>query len=274
MTNTPAPGAQGGANSGEQGGQQQAPGGQPAPGGQQPPTGLNQIGPAGYWPESAKDFEANFRGLDDKATIDKLLADISGRPRAPEKAADYKLELPPEIAAKLPTMDQDPALAVYRDIAFKAGLTNTQFSSTIGEFYTALAEKGLLPDTVDAKAELGKLMPERGTATEREAAAINRLTAVRDRIDGFVTGKTLDAGEAAQLRNLSSTAQGVQTLEKLFRAMGEHGLQAGGKPAGAVTKEGLAREMTDPRYNTQSPKYDPAFRTRVDADWRRLHGAA
>jgi hypothetical protein len=282
MTDTPPAGAQGAAPGGTPGGQSQAPGGaqggQQAPGGQQGQQqplaqGLNQIqpGPAGYWPESAKDLEANFRGLDDKGTIDKLLADISGRPRAPEKAGDYKLSLPPEIAAKLPAMDQDPALAVYREIALKQGLTNDQFSNTIGEFYAALADKGLLPDTIDPKAELAKLMPDRGIPAEREAAAVNRLTAVRDRIEGMVASKMLDAGEAAQLRNLVSTAQGVQTMEKLFQAMGEHGLQPGGRPAGGQTIESLKAEMADPRYNTQSHKYDAAFRRRVDEDWKRLH---
>ena len=231
-----------------------------------------QNGPKGYWPEAAKDLEATYRGLDDKGTIEKLLADISGREKAPASAKEYKLELPPEIAQKLPDMANDKALDVFREVAHANGLTNSQFSSTIAQFYAQLAEKGLLPDTIDRNAEIDKLLPKAGARAEREAAAVNRIQAVHNQVNGLVANKTLSAKEGANIIGLAATADGVMALEKLFGRMGEHGLQSGGQGAGAATKESIAAEMRDPRYDTSSSKYDKVFRARVDADWRRLYG--
>lgn len=233
-----------------------------------------QDGPKGYWPDAAKDLADKYRGLDDKATIDKLLGDLTARPKAPAAAADYKLELRPEIAAKLPEIDKDPALGVYREVALKAGLTNEQFSNTIGEFYAALAEKGLLPDTINTDREIERLMPEKGSKAERTAEAVKRIQAAHDNVRGMLANGTLSKSEASTMRGLLATADGVSALEKLFKSMGERGLQGGGHGSGGDTKDSLKQMMADPRYDTRSSKYDVKFRTDVDTRWRALHRAA
>ena len=232
-----------------------------------------QDGPKGYWPDAAKELADKYRGVDDKSTIDRLIKEIAEAPRAPAKADDYKLALSEDLTKRYSDLDNDPVLSIWRDVAFKNGLTDQQFNGAISQLYGELIQKGLIEPPLDTNAEIEKLMPSRGTPIEREAEAMRRINGVHNQLTGLVQSGTLSRKEANMVQALAATADGVMTLEKLFTRMGEHGLQSGGRPSGVLSKDELEAQMRDERYDSRSSKYDKKFRARVDADWRRLHSA-
>jgi hypothetical protein len=246
-------------------------------------TGLNSLAgantsatvadaPTGYWPDGISDRYASMRGVDDKSTIDALLADITGRATPPEDPKGYKLQLSDELVKRFPEMEKDPVLDIWRDVAHKNGFNDQQFNGAISQLYGQLIEKGLMDPPINADAELEKLMPPRGTQTERNASALKRVNVVHDNINGLVTNGTISKEEARPLQGLASTAVGIQTLEKIFSSMGETGIKAGGSPAASISKDAVSQKMQDERYDSRSLKFDPKYRAQVDMEWQRAHG--
>lgn len=180
-------------------------------------------------------FDDKFKGKDATETIAKLWSDISGRPRAPEKADGYKLELEPEIAKRFGDLNADPAFKLMAEVAHAAGVDNGLLGKLFVGTYTKLIDAGLMPKPIDWDAELMKLAPqgERDMNVAR-AEAQKRANAVGERIVGLAEGKKIDDGLANHLLKAihtdTSVLLGFEQLLKLIPS--ELGVRA---PAGGIT---------------------------------------
>ncbi|MBJ7535289.1 hypothetical protein JDN40_14350 [Rhodomicrobium vannielii ATCC 17100] len=227
---------------------------------------------AGYWPEKAPETLAGFRKGSDRDTIDALLAELGKPSGVPEKADGYELKFDDDFTKRFGDLkSDDPALAVFREAAHKAGLPQDKFQSVIGSFYQALHEKGLL-DAPDPAAEIEKLAPKTGDPATRKLEAYKRISTLDTGLKGLVNQGVITDADYKELQGNFSTAESFQALEKLVtRATGkEHGLQNGGAAApggGSFTRADLDAALNDPRYSTTSPTYSPAFRKEIDAKW-------
>lgn len=206
-------------------------GGQSAGSGGSDPAGASTP----YWPEGLPETLNALKGANDRETIDKLAGKIKDAPAAPAKAEDYKLALPEEFTKRYGDLSKDPVVPIWRQIAHKNGMTETQFNGAISELYSELSSKGLIEEPIDPKTELEKLMPKHGAEASRVAQASARINGVAGGVNGLVTRGVLSKTEGNMVLALAATADGVVTLEKLFKSMGEHGLQGGGQPADNMT---------------------------------------
>ena len=242
--------------------------------GQQPPNGQAagaNGAPGIYYPEGLPD---EFRGTTERETLDRLAKEVTGRPKPPGKAEDYKLDLPPALQSRFGDLKDDKVLPLWQKVAHKAGLTNDQYQSAFADLYTEMSNAGILEPPMDIEAELMKLAPQSGDATQKKAAAAARVNTAVNWAKGLSDRGTLSTKEATLIGSIAASADGVAAIEKIMRLTGEHGVQVGGgNPALGQTMQSVKSQMADPRYDTRNPKYDADFRTRVDADFRRLHGA-
>lgn len=258
---------------GQGGGQQQE---QPPGGGgqQQQQQQQQQQTPQAYYPQDLPD---TFRGTNDRETIDKLYGEISSRPKPPAAAKDYKYEFGDDFTKKFGDLKDDPVLPMWSEIAHEIGLDNKTAQDVVPKLYEKLTKAGLIPEPVDMDKELLKLEPDEKDPVRRTAKAATRVTAIANTLKGLETRGILNKTDMLRLGVMYSDAANVAAFEKIMKLLpAEHGPQGGGgqgSPAG-LTKESVTNAMKDPRYDSLSPKYDAAYRARVDADWKRLHGAA
>ena len=184
---------------------------------------------APFWPEGLPETLSGFKGANDRETIEKLAGHLKDAPKAPAKPDDYKLALPDEFTKRFGDLSKDEVLPIWRQVAHKNGLNEQQFNGAIAELYTELSTKGLLDESIDVMAELDKLAPKHGDPVQRKAQASARINGVANTITGIVTRGVLSKAEGNMVMALAARADGVVTLEKLFKTMGEHGLQGGGE---------------------------------------------
>lgn len=213
--------------------------GNPAPDGQggsqnggTPPAGA----PAAYWPEGLPEVLNGFKGANDRETIEKLAGHLKDAPRAPAKPDDYKLALPEAFTKRFGDLSKDEVLPIWRQVAHKNGLNEAQFNGAIAELYAELSTNGLLDEPIDVMAELDKLAPKHGDPVQRKAQASARINGVANNINGLVSRQVLSRAEGNIVMALAARAEGVVTLEKLFKIMGEHGLQGGGQGGDQMTE--------------------------------------
>lgn len=238
-----------------------------APGGA--PGGQGGGAPAAYLPEGITD---DFKGASDKDTIDKLWSFVNGAEKPPAKADGYELKLDEALTKRFGDMKDDPALQAFREVAHDVKLTNTQFNDVFSKFYTKLAEKGLIEAPIDGYDELDKLAPKGVDQVRGRAEAAQRTNAVVANLNGMVQRGNLTKAESEMFMALAARAEGVVALEKFMKGRGEHGIQVGGQPGGGRTLEDVKADMRDPRYDSLSPKFDQAFRDRIDQEWQTLRG--
>jgi hypothetical protein len=228
-----------------------------------------------YFP---KDLPEQFKGATNNETIDKLYAEVAGRPKPPEKPDGYKLELSEDFTKKFGELKDEKdskVLGAWREAAHELGLSDQQFSGAIEKFYGAMEKAGLLDLGPDPDAEIEKLKPKSGDDRSRLAAAQKRINDAGAWVAGL-EARGLDKAGVVMLAGLLENAQGIQAIEFLQKTFQTPGLVAGGQggSAGGDTKESLEGLMRDPRYDSQNAAYDPRFRSDVDGRWRKLHGAA
>lgn len=200
-----------------------------------------------YWPEGLPETLGALKGANDRETIEKLTGRLKDLPAAPEKPDGYKVELSEEFTKRFGDLGNDPVLSIWRDIAHKNGLDNRQFNGAISELYQQMSDKGMLDTIIDPKAEFEKLMPKHGDPVSRATAANARITGVANKIGGLVSREVLSKAQGNIFLSLAATADGIGTLEAIFGAMGEHGLQGGGdgggKDSGRTQHEKQMRAM-------------------------------
>jgi hypothetical protein len=190
---------------------------------------------AAYWPEGLPETLNTFKGANDRETIEKLAGHLRDVPEPPAKPDDYKLALPEAFTKRFGDLSKDAVLPIWRQVAHKNGLNEAQFNGAIAELYSELSTQGLLDEPIDVMAELDKLAPKHGDPVQRKAQASARINGVAGNINGLVARGTLTRSEGNIVLALAATAEGVMTLEKLFKSMGEHGLQGGGQPTPQIS---------------------------------------
>lgn len=172
-----------------------------------------------------------YRGKTDSETIDKLLADITGRPKPPEKPDGYELKLDTKLAERFGDMKNDKVLPLWREVAHELGLSQEQFNGAFARLYAKMAEANLIDDPVSVANELKQLEPASGDPKQRQAAAAQRVQAAVDWVNGLVTRNVMSAELAAEVVKIAETARGVMAIEALIKGIASSpGLVGGGEP--------------------------------------------
>ena len=232
------------------------------------PQGQADAGaPSIYRPEGLPDHLA---GASERETIDKLYGAYSGLRRTmgdkPAAADAYSLTWGDDAPDFLKGMDAaDPLLAAAREAALARGLTTEQFG-VLGDVLSKAAELKLIEAPLDPAAEMATYGGE--TAYQRDLGTITTLA------DTLKAGGKIDDAGYAELRATAVTAAGLRALMALRSdppsAFGKDG--AGGSAAPGDTMEAVQAAMRDPRYASDSPTYDPAYRAAVYARLQKVSG--
>ncbi len=212
-----------------------------------------------YKPEGLAD---DLVGTNNQETIDKMLA-AQSKNLAPETPADYKFEFDDKLKENFPgNPADDPALIGWSDIAHKHGLSNEAANSIITEVMNDWLEKGLVAQPVKPD-DFWNALAENGGGVESGQKRVNEAAAF---VAGLENSKVLTAEQKISLTQFATAApENVAIIEALKGAMSSHGVQTGGNGANlGTTKDEVQRMMRDPRYRTDSPDYDEAFRKRTD----------
>jgi hypothetical protein len=211
-------------------------------------------------------------------TLDKLFGAYKGardelakgKPAAPEKPEEYKLEIGEDAAKQFPIAEDDPALGVLRQTAHEAGLTQEQFG-VFGKFVDMLVDKGLVEKPYDSDAVMKSLVPEgfKGTDEQKLARGAQRVS----ELDSWIKADTrFSDQERNELRLLTTSKEGVAALEKIRAGSVTQSVNpGGGQPAGGVSKATLDARVADPRNNFMDPKYDEAFALETREMFKKLH---
>jgi hypothetical protein len=181
--------------------------------------------PAAYLPDGLPE---QFRGQTDKETIDKLLGDYAGRPKAPEKADDYKFAPSEDFTKKWGNLKDDKVLAGWRGVAHELGLSDAQFNQSIERFYGMLEKSGLHQPAPDPKDVMLALAPPTGDDVSRQSAGARRIMDAEAFVNGL-EAKGLPKEGAMRLIGLIDDAEGVKTIEFIQRLINVPGVQPGGQ---------------------------------------------
>tara|TARA_Y100000593_G_scaffold32373_1_gene63797 strand:- start:3861 stop:4628 length:768 start_codon:yes stop_codon:yes gene_type:complete len=145
---------------------------------------------------------------------------------------------------------EDPLVKMWADTAYRAGLSNDEFSNGVEKFIS-----GMVPNT-DIDAEIAAL-GENGKA---------RVEAV-----DLWANNNLEKSEYEALAQSVNTADGIRALEKLMKA-GNSNARANFTDSNAAmkpSKEDLQTAMNDPRY-WDPGRRDPAFVRQVENMTKRM----
>lgn len=216
-----------------------------------------------YYPDGLPDA---FKGTSDRETIDKLAGELGRQPKPPATPKDYKFEPGDDFVQKHGDLKDDPVLGVWRELAHEIGLGQDAFASVVPKFYDRLEKAGLIDPPIDWTKESTKLEPMSGDPKERAIKALQRVKNVEGQVHALQTRGVINKEDAIVLSTAFYDAAHVQAFEKLFALIPQqHGPQGGGTGAGSGYDWAQAdKDMSDARYSTTSPTYDPAFRRSAD----------
>lgn len=188
-----------------------------------------------------------FRGKDERETIDRLWGDINGRPKAPETADAYTLSLPKDIAPLI-DVDNDALLPEFRVIAKELGLTQDQYEGTITKLYSKMIEKGLVEKPLDIDAEFAAISDGTGDRVAQVAAGRKSVVELVDVFDGLAARQQISKDAAAELTATIDTAARFKALSEIAKLIPkqEAALATGGQPSGELTSEHHAERRMYP----------------------------
>lgn len=188
-----------------------------------------QSGP--YVPEGLPE---QFHGTNERETIDKLWGEIHGRQTAPEKADDYTLALPDDLAPLI-DVDNDVLLPEFRAIAKELGLTQQQYEGTITQLYSKMVEKGLVEKPLDLNAEFAAISNGTGDKASQISAGQKAVKELDDTFQGLATRQQISKETAAELSASIVSAASYKALAELVQLLPKQvaGLAQGGQPTGS-----------------------------------------
>lgn len=264
--------AGGGADPGAGGGN--AAGNPPAdPGGQTPP--------AAYYPEGLPE---HLRGATERETIDKLFAEqtslretLSKNGAVPDDPAAYKFEFegdPAKAIFDLEAETSQKAVGMFKEVAKEFGLTDKQFAA-VPRFLEKAVEAGLIEAPQSTESILESMAPEgtRGSPDEIRAAGGARLTQALNTVDAAIANQKMPAEVGEQLKNMVSSAAGLNALEYLMQHNINDANQPGGQGGAAgVTAKDLQTRMADPRNDRNNNAYDADFAKQTIELYKQVHG--
>ena len=186
-----------------------------------------------------------------------------------KSADDYKFEFADELKPYFPNGD-DPALKAFQSFAHKNGMPVKAANDLINEVFGPLAKEGKLPTPFNPKAELDGIAKLLGKSGAEAAPAIEQATVEMEAwAKNFGQQLKLSEGAQVELESLMLSANGFELLQKL-QGGGDAGFKLGGSTPGKLSRADLEAMQSDPRFNPNSTKYDPAFRQRYEDGWRQL----
>lgn len=198
-----------------------------------------------------------FKGASDKETIEKLWkAQVE---RAPPKAAtEYTVELVAELKGLIDPAN-DKVLPMYRETALKHGLTQAQFNGVINDLFGGMAKAGMIKNAdvvkqqelIERQNELAALADGKGDRASQLQAGVKRVQDLVERVKGLATRQEISTAEADAIAGSLLSKHAVTGLEKLLAKLpAEHGVQAGGRGAGASfdAQEAFLRQMYPTMY--------------------------
>lgn len=194
---------------------------------------------------------------DTRSELDK--AKKAGSPKALEKAEDYKFNIPNGSDGKpipLQVEPNDQAVKLAQTAAHAAGISQDQFDKFMGAFITGAAP--LMPQPVDLEKEKASL----GANADAVIAAVHAWG--QNLVDTGLWSKD----EFQEIIYMGSTAVGIRALNKLREQTGEKPIPLDAVVSDSLpSKEELYSMVNDPKYQN-----DPAFRAKVDEDFRKVFG--
>ena len=235
--------------------------------------------PAPYVPEGMTE---NWRGEDDKSTIDTLFGIAKGyrdadaqRGSPPASADEYTFE-PGDTLSPYIHDTSDPVLTAAKGAAHELGLTNDQYQGMIEKTLAPLVEQGLIEAPYDPQSELTSLGKALSLDSDGIAKAVTNATTFAEGLVGQFEGVPDEYKDAVKdrLAELADDHIGVMTLQYMQARMGKAGIKVDGQSVhqSGMTKEDLDRLDRDERVDPNSPKFDPELRRKYDEAYRSLHG--
>lgn len=222
--------------------------------------------PEQFFNEETKELtiDSLIKGWKDRGTEIKDLRAKKADILPPEKAEDYKFDVPEDANYKLENAQDDPGFGIWRNVAHKHNLTQEQFQGVLNDFLSDAQASGIgtVPD-INTDEELAKLGPEGGKMVEFYA---NKGQELRDQ-------GLFSEDDQQEFNIATATASGVKMMHNLFQSMvGSQGIPAGGdfKTAeGTMTDKELYAAIGSTRYHT-----DEAYREKIDAESAKAWGNA
>lgn len=256
-------------------------------GGQNTQNAEGQSGNGSENPETAtlpvwqapKDVPEHLLGKDAAETLEKLSKAYKGardelsrgKEVIPEKADDYIVELPDDIAKAVLKPDdsgKDPLFEKIRLAAHEKKIPASTVQALAEVFYGEVAEMVSQANS-DAAADMEfKIL-----------GGAEKAKPVKDGVDAWISGlknqNIIDDNDVTELVGISSYGQGLRVLDKVRDAMVKSGFKVpadlGGDTGG---KEGLTESQL--KTMQQDPKYwrdkDPAFIAKVSDGFKKLYG--
>lgn len=183
-------------------------------------------------------------------SLDELKADWDNERLSVRPESADKYELPDSEVLDKEAMANSPVVAVWREMAYAAGLDQEGFSKGLTDY-----AKVVMDQQEAAKAEEMKALGENAQA---------RIDAV-----GAWANKNFKDAEFAAIAQIATTAAGVSVLEK-FIEMGSSSSPDTGDGAaagnGELTREEIMKMMSTPEYMDPA-RQDPALRQKVNEWW-------
>ncbi len=195
---------------------------------------------------------------DTRAALKRAKAEAKREGTFPEEADGYTLS--EEVAAKVgkPVDGKPDSLAIFRDIAHKAGLSNEQFGQVVEQFMVA-TESLVAGEAPDPETERQSLGPN----ADKIVGFLVR------RADRFVADGAWTKEEREAFLGNNGDATSIRALYKLFRHLdGENSIPTeliGG--TGRRSPQELYAAIGDPRYES-----DAGYRAQVDREMREVFG--
>ncbi|MBE2191872.1 MAG: hypothetical protein IAE63_06805 [Alphaproteobacteria bacterium] len=221
------------------------------------------VGP--YRPEGLPD---HLYGESEKDIIDKLFKGYkgardelskSGKSQVPEKADDYKLDLPEDLAKSVlrPGEDgKDPMFEAMRLAAHKHGIPADKALAWVSDFYTAAAE--LSNAQGDGQSDADFDYKKLGGADKAKPIVDGVVAAM----NGLLSRGVLEQSDVDELYLYTLHSEGVTALRKLIEATGDKIIPAKSESGGdgkTVNEAVLKQRVSDPRYRHGSKDFDQAF---------------
>lgn len=244
----------------------------------QPPAG-DLAAPPPTPPWRAEGLPDHLAGLTDAETAEKLWAAYKGARDTIAKAGEvpkavdgYVFKPSDKVAPYTEGLDQDPFFGSMRELALKHKMPAPLFQAYFGDLMEKMVDQGLVAEAFSPEKERRALAPD---VTDPKARAVEADRIIREnsaRLEAWSKSGRMPADIAADLLSRMNFASTNKLVDYIADLRSERRPALGGGPAGDVTEQDLDKRIADPRNDTRSPRYEPAYAAETDRLFRKLYG--
>jgi hypothetical protein len=234
--------------------------------------------PAFYRP---KDLPEHLAGKSDQETIDNLFkayagtrADISKYGEVPKDPTGYSYQPDEKVKAYLTGDNDNELVRQVQGIFHQHGLRDKQAQGVLNGMMTWLVDMEVVEPAVDIAAERKALIPQDAAGLPEADALKIADKRIQDNLTfvGTLTNHGLPQDAVAALQTLGDTRQGHAVYEFIKGLIPDNGIRPGGTGGTVEGEAQLKARVADPRHNSLSPSYDPAFRAETDRLYKAFYG--